>query len=108
MIAAMAPRGILILENPHQTQMGAPAGYMAAMAGLEVYKALGVEKNLSYHSDVSDTAHCSYKNEYTDLITKSMAAFLKHTEAPPGEIHVGADGKLNASDWIDWTLPALE
>jgi len=108
MIAAMAPRGILILENPHQTQMGAPAGHIAAMAGLEVYKALGVEKNLSYHSDVSDTAHCSYKNEYTDLIAKSMTAFLKHQGDPPGEIHVGADGKLNPSDWIDWTAPTLQ
>jgi len=77
------------------------------MAGLED-KALGVEKNLSYHSDVSDTAHCSYKNEYTDLIAKSLSAFLEHTAEPPGEIHAGADGRLNASDRLDWTAPALQ
>ena len=108
LIGMIAPRGVLILENPHQTQMGAPAGHMATLAGLEVYKALGVEKNVSYHSDVSDTAHCSYKNEYTDLIVKSMTAFLKHQGEPPGEIHVGSGGSLKTADWIDWVAPTLE
>jgi hypothetical protein len=108
LIGMIAPRGLLVLENPHQTQMGAPAGYMATMAGLEVYKALGVEKNVSYHSDVADTAHCSYKTEYTDLLTQSIGAFLKHTNDPPGQIKVGLGGSLNQSDWIDWKAPALD
>jgi hypothetical protein len=107
LIGMLAPRGVLILENPHQTQMGAPAGHMATLGGLEVYKALGVEKNVSYHSDVADTAHCSYKAEYTDLIVKSMAAFMKHEAEPPGEVHAGAGGSLKTSDWIDWTAPTL-
>ena len=107
LIAMMAPRAVLILENPHQTQMGAPAGHMSTLAGLEVYKALGVEKNVSYHSDVADTAHCSYKTEYTDVLVKSMAAFLKHTGTPPGLIKVGANGSVNRADWIDWTAPTL-
>lgn len=64
LIAMMAPRGLLVLDNPHQAQMGAPAGYVAAAAGAEVYKALGVEKNIRCHSAVSATTHCSYKNEY--------------------------------------------
>jgi hypothetical protein len=107
LIAMMAPRGVLILENPHQTQMGAPAGHMATLAGLEVYKALGVEKNVSYHSNVAEMAHCSYKNEYTDLIAESIAAFLKHEGDPPGRILVGANGSVNRADWIDWEAPTL-
>jgi len=107
LIAMMAPRGVLILENPHQTQMGAPAGHMATLAGLEVYKALGVEQNVSYHSSVAEMAHCSYKNEYTDLIAKSIAAFLKHEGEPPGQILVGANGSVNRADWIDWQAPTL-
>jgi len=107
LIGLIAPRGLLVLENPHQTQMGAPAGYIATTAGLEIYKALGASQNVSYHSDVSDTAHCSYKTEYTDMLVQSMAAFLKHTGAPPGQFKVGSGGSLNKSDWIDWTAPAL-
>ncbi|HTQ04298.1 MAG TPA: hypothetical protein VMI54_10595 [Polyangiaceae bacterium] len=107
LIGVIAPRGLLVLENPHQTQMGAPAGYMATVAGSEIYKALGVEQNVSYHSDVADTAHCSYKTEYTDMLVQSLSAFLKHSGAPPGKIVVGADGSLDESDWVDWDAPTL-
>jgi len=108
LIGMIAPRGLLILENPHQTQMGAPAGHTAAIAGLEVYKALGAEKNLSYHSSVADTAHCSYKTEYTDLLVKSIARFLKHTGDAPGQFSVGSGGSLTRTDWIDWQAPTLQ
>jgi hypothetical protein len=108
LIAMIAPRGLLVLENPHQTQMGAPAGHMATLAGVEVFKALGVEKNVSYHSNVADMAHCSYKSEYTDLINKNIAAFLKHEGDPPGQITVGSGGSLTRADWIDWVAPTLQ
>jgi hypothetical protein len=109
LIGMMAPRGVLILENPHQAQMGAPAGHMATLGGLEVYKALGFEKNVSYHSAVAETAHCSYKNEYTELVNASIAAFLKHEADPPGQILVGSGsgGSVPRADWIDWTAPEL-
>jgi hypothetical protein len=107
LIAMIAPRGLLILENPHQKQMGAPAGHMAALAGLEVYKALGAEKNISYHSSVAQTPHCSYKTEYTDLLLKSIASFLKHTGDAPGQFLVGSGGSVTRSDWIDWQAPTL-
>jgi hypothetical protein len=67
-----------------------------------------VEKNVSYHSAVPDTGHCVYKNEYTELLTASIAAFLKHTADPPGQIKVGTGGSVNQADWIDWRAPALQ
>jgi hypothetical protein len=108
LVGLIAPRGLLVLENPHQTQMGAPAGHMATLAGAQVYEALGVGPNVSYHSAVADTAHCSYKSEYTDLIAKSIAAFLKHDGKPPGQFLVGSGGSLARADWIDWLTPTLQ
>ncbi len=81
---------------------------MATLAGAEVYKALGAEKNVSYHSSVSDTTHCSYKPEYTDLLAKSISAFLKHEADPPGQFLVGTGGSLTRADWIDWVAPTLQ
>jgi hypothetical protein len=66
-----------------------------------------VEKNISYHSSVAETAHCSYKTEYTDLVLKSIAAFLKRTDPAPGQFLVGSGGSLTRSDWIDWQAPTL-
>jgi hypothetical protein len=108
MIATFAPRGLLVLENPHQTQMGAPAGHMATITGAEVYKALGVEANVSYHSDVADTNHCSWKTEYNDLLNRNLSRFLKHETAKTGDIVVGSGGSLKTSDWKDWTSPTLQ
>lgn len=107
LVAMIAPRGLLVLDNPHQRQMSAPAGHAASMGGLEVYKALGVEGNLSYHSSVSDMAHCSYKNEYTELLAQNIAKFLKHENEEPGQVIVGANGSTNLSTWKDWETPTL-
>jgi hypothetical protein len=61
--------------------MSAPAGHLGTAAGAEVYKALGVADRVSYHSDVVQTPHCSYKEEYTDLLQRNIARFLKHENA---------------------------
>ncbi len=109
LVAMIAPRGLLILENPHQTQMSAPAGYAAAAAGAEVFRALGVAGNISYHSNVADTVHCSYKQEYTELLERSISKFLKHEGDEPGELVVGAAGMTQPlSAWKDWEAPTLE
>jgi hypothetical protein len=108
MVAMIAPRGLLVLENPFETQMSAPAGHAATMGGLEVFKALGVEDHLSYHSSVSNTGHCSYKDEYTDLLVQNIGRFLKHENETPGEIIVGNNGDGNPASWITWDTPALQ
>jgi hypothetical protein len=107
LVATVAPRGLLVLENPHQTQMSAPAGHLGTVAGAEVYKALGIADRISYHSDVSDTAHCSYKNEYTDLLARNITRFLKHGDAETGDIIVGQGGDGKLADWKEWETPTL-
>lgn len=104
-IAAIAPRGLMILENPHVAQMGAPAGHMAALAGSKVWEALGVLGNLSYFSDIPSSTHCQYSQAYTPALVRSIQRFLAHESDEPGSIRAGTE--LNASDWIDWEAPAL-
>lgn len=104
-IAAIAPRGLMILENPHVAQMGAPAGHMAALAGSKVWDALGVLGNLSYFSDIPNSSHCQYSDAYTPLLVQNVQRFLKHESEEPGRIEPGTE--LNPSDWIDWEAPAL-
>lgn len=107
LVASIAPRGLLVLDNPHQTQMSAPAGHLATAAGAEVYKALGVADHVSYHSSVSDMAHCSYKNEYTDLLERNISRFLKHEDAKTGDFIVGQGGDGKLADWKQWETPTL-
>jgi hypothetical protein len=107
LVALVAPRGLLVLDNPHQTQMSAPAGHLASAAGAEVYQALGVLDRISYHSSVAEMPHCSYKNEYTDLLARNIARFLNHEDLATGDFIVGANGDGNLAEWKDWSTPTL-
>jgi hypothetical protein len=107
LVAMIAPRGLLVLENPHQTQMSAPAGHLGTAAGAEVFKALGVEDHVSYHSAVAQTPHCSYKEEYTDLLARNISRFLKHEDVMTGDFVVGQNGDGKLADWKDWETPTL-
>jgi hypothetical protein len=108
LVATIAPRGLLVLENPGEEQMGAPAGHTATIAGAEVFSALGVLGNLSYHSDVPDTGHCSYKDAYTELLLANISRFLVHEGEAPGQILPGENGVGNLAEWKDWETPTLE
>ena len=107
LIGTMAPRGVLILENPGAMNggMGALAGHIGAVGGMEVYKALGVEDNLTYVSNVNG-GHCSYFSAYDEPIANAVEKFLLHESATTGGINSGTNE--SPGSWIDWEAPTLE
>lgn len=109
LVAMVAPRGLLILDNPHIANLGPKSAHVSALGGAEVYKALGVGGNIAYISNVTDGGHCGWRNEFATPLKNSIARHLKKSDnAPDGVInaHSKATGKL--SDWITWTTPVLE
>ena len=72
----VAPRGLFVMENPHIDWLGARSGSVAALAGAEVYKALGAGDNITYWSDVQDGTHCAIAARMAD------AAAAEHPEVP--------------------------
>jgi hypothetical protein len=108
LVGMVAPRGLLVLENPGERQMGAPGGHAATVAGAEIYAALGVPGNISYHSAVPSTGHCSWKQEYNELLEQNIRRFLLHENQDSGRFEVGSGGDGNPSEWIVWETPELE
>jgi hypothetical protein len=108
MVALIAPRGLLVLDNPHITQFAAAAAHTAVLAGAEVYRALGASDNISYISDVENEKHCaSDKPEYTEALVKNIAKFLKHDGVATGVIQPSPKATGNPAQWIPWTTPVL-
>jgi len=107
LVAMVAPRGLFIMDNPHIANLGPKSAHVAALAGAEVYKALGAGDNITYHSNVTNGNHCSARPEWVTPLRDNIQKFLKKTGNVPGAInaHSSATGKL--SDWSDWTTPAL-
>lgn len=106
-VALVAPRGLLVLDNPHIAQFAAPASYAAVQAGAEVYAALGARNNLSYVSDIVDEKHCATgKPEYTQPLAQTIAKFLKRDHDAPAVMRASPKG-IDPRTWRQWQAPTL-
>ena len=107
-VALVAPRGLLVLDNPHIPQFAAVAAHTAVVAGRAVYEALGAPANVSYVSDVEDEKHCAAgKPEYTEPILRSIESFLKREQPAVGTIAVSPKATGQLGQWIAWQTPTL-
>lgn len=106
-VAMIAPRGLLIMENPHIDWLAARSGSVAALAGAEVYKALGAGDNITYWSDVQDGNHCAVRPEWRTPLQQYIQKFLLNTGTAAGTIRISSSKAGNLSEWRDWQTPIL-
>jgi hypothetical protein len=107
LVAMVAPRGLFVMENPHIDWLGARSGSVAALAGAEVYKALGAGGNISYWSDVQDGTHCASRPEWKTPLQQNIQKFLLKTGNAAGTFRISGQKAGNLADWRDWTTPVL-
>ncbi len=107
MVGMVAPRGLLIMENPHIDWLAARSGSVAALGGAEIYKALGAGDNITYWSDVQDGTHCAVRPEWKTPLQQNLRKFLLRTSDDPGTIRISSLKQGNLADWRDWTTPTL-
>ncbi len=103
-----APRGLLILDNPHIDWLGARFGHASALAGAEIYKALGVEGNIGYYSAVENGNHCAWRDEWNEPTRNAIQRHLHKADAPDLEIVADGGRSADVSDWVDWDTPTLQ
>jgi hypothetical protein len=106
-IALVAPRGLFIMDNPHIANLGPKSAHAAALAGAEVYKALGATSSITYHSNVADGSHCSIRPEHKAPLQANIRRFLKKESATTGGLNARSNATANINDWVDWTTPVL-
>ncbi|OXM60631.1 cellulose-binding protein [Amycolatopsis vastitatis] len=107
LVGMVAPRGLFIMENPHIDWLGARSGSVAALAGAEVYQALGAGGNISYWSDVQDGTHCASRPEWRTPLQQNIQKFLLKTGTAAGTFRISAKKPGNLAEWRDWTTPVL-
>jgi hypothetical protein len=107
LVAMVAPRGLFIMDNPHIANLGPKSASVAALAGAEVYKALGAGDAITYYSDVQEGGHCSQRPEWSTPLKNSIRKFLTKTGGDPGVIKVSSKASGNLAEWRDWTTPTL-
>lgn len=107
LIGLVAPRGLYIMDNPHIANLGPKSAHAAALAGAEIYKALGAGSSLTYISNVADGSHCAVRSEFRAPLQSNIRRFLKKESATTGGLNARANATANFSDWVDWTTPTL-
>ncbi|GAB4085133.1 hypothetical protein GCM10028784_17630 [Myceligenerans cantabricum] len=106
-IGMIAPRGLLLMENPHIDWLGAGSGATSALAGREIYTALGERGNVSYVSDVSDGNHCAHRSEWVQPMRQHIQASLFGNGTGPGDFRISSSRPGNLDQWRSWTTPSL-
>lgn len=106
-IALVAPRGLYIMDNPHIANLGPKSAHAAALAGAEVYKALGATNSITYHSNVASGSHCEVRPEHKAQLQANIRRFLKNESATTGGLNAHSKATANKNDWVDWTTPTL-
>lgn len=107
MVGLVAPRGLFVMDNPHIANLGPRSASVAALAGAEVYKALGAGSNITYWSDVADGSHCANRPEWRAPLTQHIQTFLLGTGNPAGQMRISSRAAGSLSQWVDWTTPTL-
>ncbi|WP_225997658.1 cellulose-binding domain-containing protein [Myceligenerans pegani] len=106
-IGMIAPRGLFLMENPHIDWLGAGSGATAALAGREIYRALGEAGNISYVSAVSDGNHCANRSEWVQPMRQHLQASLFDAGQGPGDFRISPSRPGDLDRWRDWTTPSL-
>ncbi|MEI9953528.1 MAG: cellulose-binding protein [Pseudomonadota bacterium] len=111
LVAMYAPRGLLVLDNSRIGELCATCQHAATADAAEVYKALGVEKNIEYNGgNPSDPHnHCTfYAASQGEPLKRAIRAFLTKKAAPDGRIAPAAVATADLTKWIEGTTPTLE
>ncbi|MEW9553850.1 cellulose binding domain-containing protein [Nonomuraea sp. NPDC050783] len=106
-IGMIAPRGLLIMDNPHIDWLAARSASVAALGGAEIYKALGAGGAITYWSDVQDGTHCATRPEWRTPLQQNIQRFLLGSGGSTGTMRIAPGKSGNLAEWRDWTTPVL-
>ncbi len=81
LVAMYAPRGLLVLDNSRIGELGSTCQHAASAAGLRVYEALGVAKNIEYHggNTTDPHIHCMFYPSQQDPLRRAIRAHLNRS-----------------------------
>jgi hypothetical protein len=111
-LGLIAPRGLLILgntgaEGQFYKNLDFRTEYATAIAGKEIFAALGYADNISY--DSRNVMHCQYSTGSDQALQASVDKFLAGGSSTTGTFTTDWEGVRTLPDqFIDWTTPTLE
>ncbi|HTQ03167.1 MAG TPA: hypothetical protein VMI54_04895 [Polyangiaceae bacterium] len=105
LVAMIAPRAVLAVENTAIDRLGSQAGSVSMKAATEVYKALGIPDRIGFTQAMA-SAHCSFPSSQTPDVQAFVNKFLLGKDADTNIAKSSYDTDM--SKWITWDTPELQ
>jgi hypothetical protein len=106
LVAMVAPRAILAIENTGIDRLGSQAGSVSMKAATEVYKALGIPDRIGF-TQAQASAHCSFPSSQTADVQAFVDKFLGGVASANTNI-AKSSYSTDLTKWITWTTPTLQ
>ena len=106
LVAMVAPRAILAVENTAIDRLGSQAGGASMKAATEVYKALGIPDRIGY-TQAAATAHCSFPSSQGPDVQAFVDKFLLGKTSANTAI-AKCSYNTDMTKWITWETPTLK
>lgn len=104
-IGLIAPRGLLVVDNPGIGNLDPNSAYVATQAGQMIYEGLGFGDNVGYIGAGGD--HCAWRSQYSAPAEAFVAKFLGGDESASTGSFNTSGNPPNVSSYVDWTVPNL-
>jgi len=106
LVAMVAPRAVLAIENTGIDRLGSQAGSVSMKAATEVYKALGVPDRIGFSQAVA-SAHCSFPSSQTADVQAFIDKFLLGKTGANTNI-AKSSYNTDLTKWVTWSTPTLQ
>jgi len=107
LVAMVAPRAILAIQNTGIDRLGSQAGGASMKAAAEVYEALGVPERLGFSQAVA-SGHCAFPSSQAADVNAFVNRFLLGDESVNTSIKKDTYANTDMSEWVTWDTPALQ
>jgi hypothetical protein len=106
LVAMVAPRAILAIENTGIDRLGSEAGSVSMRAATEVYKALGVPDRIGF-TQATASSHCAFPNAQTADVAAFVDKFLLGKSTTNTAI-AKTPYTTDLTKWVTWATPQLK
>lgn len=104
-IGLIAPRGLLVVDNPGIANLDPNSAWVAAKAGQMVYAGLGYGTNVGYVGAGGN--HCEWRTQYSAPAEAFVRKFLKDETSVTTGSFTTSGTQQNVTNYVNWTVPSL-
>src|SRR5690606_16889802 len=107
-MAMVAPRGLLVIENTSMEWLGNESTYTASLAAREIFTAMGIPDHMGI-SQIGDHGHCQLPDSQVPELRAFVDKFLlDNAEADTQVVKTDGEFSVDRERWIEWETPVLQ